>query len=149
MLIDTIKTDMKEAMKAKDDIKVQTLRGAIAACTNELVAKGQKPTDPVDDVMLLAVLKRLGKQRKDSIDQFTKGNRPEMAEKEAKELAIIEGYLPQGASRDEILKVATAKKAEMNVDASGKGKLMGAVIKELGGNADGAVVKEVIDSLFV
>jgi uncharacterized protein YqeY len=149
MLIDTIKTDMKEAMKAKDDIKVQTLRGAIAAGTNELVAKGMKPTDPVDDAMMLTILKRLGKQRKDSIDQFTKGNRPEMAEKEAKELAIIEGYLPQGASREDILKVATAKKAEMNVDASGKGKLMGAVIKEFAGGADGAVVKEVIDSLFV
>ena len=148
MLIDTIKNDMKEAMKAKDDLKVQTLRGAIAAGTNELVAKGMKPTDPIDDAMMLAILKRLGKQRKDSIEQFTKGGRPEMAEKEAKELAIIEGYLPQMASREDILKVAEAKKAEMNVDAAGKGKLMGTVIKELGGNADGALVKEVIDSLF-
>ena len=135
-------------MKAKDDLKVQTLRGALAAFTNELVAKGMKPTDVVDDAMALAVMKRLGKQRKDSIEQFTKGNRLELAEKEARESAIIEKYLPQMASREEVEKVARAKKEEMNVDAAGKGKLMGAVIKELGGNADGAVVKEVIDSLF-
>ncbi len=139
---------MKGAMKARNDVKVQTLRGVISACTNELVAKNMKPTDPVDDAMALTVLKRLGKQRKDSIEQFTKGNRPELAAKEADELKILEAYLPKMASREEIEKVARAKKDEMNVDAAGKGKLMGAVIKELGGNADGAVVKEVIDSLF-
>jgi uncharacterized protein YqeY len=148
MLIDTIKNDMKEAMKAKDDLKVQTLRGVISAGTNELVAKGMKPTDIVDDAMALTIVKRLAKQRKDSIDQFTKGNRPELAQKEAQELKLLEQYLPQMASREEVLKVAEAKKAEMNADAAGKGKLMGAVIKELGGNADGAMVKEVIDSLF-
>jgi uncharacterized protein YqeY len=148
MLVDQIKNDMKEAMKAKDDLRVQTLRGAMAAFTNELVAKGMKPTDPVDDVMATAVLKRLAKQRKDSAEQFTKGNRPELAEKETKELAIIEAYLPQMASREAVEKVARAKKEEMNVDAAGKGKLMGAVMKELGGNADSTIVKEVVDSLF-
>lgn len=148
MLSDTVKNDMKEAMKAKDDLKVQTLRGAMSAFTNELVAKGKKPTDQLEDADVMTVLKRLAKQRKDSVEQFTKGNRPELAEKEAMELKILEAYLPQSASREDIVKVATAKKAEMNVDASGKGKLMGAVIKEFEGNADGAVVKEVIDSLF-
>ena len=148
MLSQKIKDDMKEAMKAKDDLRVQTLRGAMAAFTNELVAKGKKPTEEVDDAMVLAVLKRLAKQRRDSADQFEKGGRPEMAQKEMKELAIIEGYLPQMASRDEVLRVAQAKKIEMNVDAAGKGKLMGAVMKELGGNADGGLVKEVIESLF-
>lgn len=139
---------MKEAMKAKNDIKVQTLRGAIASCTNELVSKGMKPTDPVDDALALSIIKRLAKQRKDSIEQFTKGNRPELAEKEAQELAILETYLPQMASREDVEKIARAKKEEMNIDASGKGKLMGAVIKEFAGNADGAIVKEVVDALF-
>lgn len=148
MLSDTIKNDMKEAMKAKDDLKVQTLRGAMSAFTNELVAKGKKPTEQLEDADVMTVLKRLAKQRKDSAEQFEKGGRPEMADKEKKELAIIEAYLPQMASRDEVLKVATAKKAEMNVDSAGKGKLMGAVLKELNGNADGAMVKQVIDSLF-
>lgn len=149
MLVDQIKNDMKEAMRAKDDVRVQTLRGAIAAFTNELVAKNMKPTEPVTDDMALAVLKRLAKQRKDSIEQFTKGNRPELAAKEATELAIIEKYLPQMASREDIERVAKAKKDEMGaVDAAGKGKLMGAVMKELGGNADGGLVKEVVESLF-
>lgn len=148
MLSDTIKNDMKEAMKAKDDLKVQTLRGAMSSFTNELVAKGKKPTDQLEDAEVITVMKRLAKQRKDSAQQFEKGNRPEMAAKELKELAIIESYLPQMASREDILKVARAKKEEMKVDAAGKGKLMGAVIKEFAGNADGAVVKEVIDSLF-
>lgn len=148
MLIDQIKTDMKEAMKAKDDLKVQTLRMAIAACTNELVAKNLKPTDPVDDAMALTVVKRLSKQRKDAAEQFEKGGRQELAEKEIKELAILEAYLPQMASRENVLRVATAKKNELGLDASGKGKLMGAIIKEFGGNADSAMVKEVVDSLF-
>lgn len=148
MLIDQIKTDMKEAMKAKDDLKVQTLRMAIAACTNELVAKNMKPTDPVDDAMVLTVMKRLSKQRKDAAEQFEKGGRPELAEKETKELAILETYLPQMASREDVLRVATAKKDELGLDASGKGKLMGAIIKEFGGNADSGMVKEVVDTLF-
>lgn len=148
MLIDTIKSDMKEAMKAKDDLRVQTLRGVIAACTNELVAKNMKPTDPVEDAMVQVVLKRLAKQRKDSAEQFEKGNRPELAAKEMSELKILEAYLPQQASREEVEKVARAKKEELNIDAAGKGKLMGAVIKELKGNADGALVKQVIDTLF-
>lgn len=148
MLVTTIKEDMVSAMKAKDDLRVQTLRGAIAGFTNELVAKGMKPTDEVDDALAMTVLKRLAKQRRDSAEQFTKGNRPELAAKELEELKIIESYLPQQASREDIEKVARAKKEEMNVDAAGKGKLMGAVIKEFQGNADGAIVKQVIDSLF-
>jgi uncharacterized protein len=148
MLAQTIKDAMKEAMKAKDDLKVQTLRMAIAAFTNELVAKGMKPTDEVSDEMAMTVLKRLNKQRKDSAEQFTKGNRPELAEKELKEMTIIEAYLPQQASREDIERVAKAKKEELNVEAAGKGKLMGIVMKEFGGNADSSIVKEVVEALF-
>lgn len=149
MLVQKIRDDMKAAMRAKDDLRVQTLRGALASFTNELVAKGKKPTDEVTDDIALAVLKRLGKQRKDSIEQFTKGGRAELAEKEAQELKIIETYLPQTASREEIEKVAKAKKEEMGVaDASGVGKLTGAIMKEMSGRADGNDVKEVVASLF-
>jgi uncharacterized protein YqeY len=149
MLFQQIRADMTAAMKAKDDLKVQTLRGSLAAFTNELVAKGKKPTDEVTDDIAVAVLKRLAKQRQDSIEQFTKGNRPELAEKESKEFAILKAYLPQTASREEIEKVARAKKADLGVsDASGMGKLMGAVIKEFAGRADGADVKDVVGSLF-
>ena len=149
MLATQIKADMTAAMKARDSLKVDTLRGAMTAFTNELVAKGMKPTEEVSDDMALGVLKRLAKQRQDSIEQFTKGNRPELAEKERAELAVLKAYLPQMASREEIEKVAKAKKDEMGVaDASGAGKLMGAVMKEFAGNADGNDVKEVVQGLF-
>lgn len=149
MLTQTIKADMIAAMKAREQLKVDTLRGASAAFTNELVAKGMKPTDEVTDDMALAVLKRLAKQRQDSIEQFTKGGRPELAEKEAQELAILKTYLPQMATREEIEKVAKAKKEELGVtDASGLGKLTGVVMKEFAGRADGNDVKAVLQSLL-
>jgi uncharacterized protein YqeY len=149
MIVQKLRAEMMEAMKAKDALKLSVLRGAITAFTNELVAKGQKPTDELADTDALTVLKRMGKQRKDSIEQFTKGNRPELAEKEAQELKIIDSYLPQMASREEIERVARAKKDELGVtDASGIGKLTGAIMKELGGNVDGNDVKEVLKGLF-
>ena len=149
MLTAQVKTDMIAAMKAREPITVDTLRGAMTAFTNELVAKGKKPTDELTDPEAVVVLKRLAKQRKDSIEQFTAGSRPELAEKEAKELAVIEVYLPQTVSRDAIKAVAEAKKAEMGItDASGAGKLMGAVIKEFAGTADGADVKTVVTELL-
>ncbi|MDO8514067.1 MAG: GatB/YqeY domain-containing protein [bacterium] len=149
MLTQKIRTDMTAAMKARDALRVQTLRGALAAFTNELVAKGRKPTEELTEADAITVLKRLAKQRKDSAEQFTKGNRPELAEKESNELKIIEAYLPQTANREEIEKVARAKMTELGItDASGAGKLTGAVMKEFAGNADGADVKAVISSLF-
>ncbi|MBI2030542.1 GatB/YqeY domain-containing protein [Candidatus Kaiserbacteria bacterium] len=149
MLTTQIKSEMTAAMKARDALRVETLRGAMAAFTNELVAKGRKPTEELTDQEAVAVLKRLAKQRKESAEAFTGAGRAELAEKELGELKIIETYLPASVSREEIERVAKAKKEELGVtDAAGAGKLMGAVIKEFGGNADGAVVKEVVTGLF-
>jgi len=149
MLTQKIRTDMTAAMKARDDLRVQTLRGALAAFTNELVAKSKKPTEELADNDAITVLKRLAKQRKEAAEVYEKGGRAELAEKESKELKIIEEYLPQMASREDIEKVARAKKEALGVaDASGAGKLTGAVMKEFGGSADGGVVKEVVASLF-
>lgn len=140
---------MKEGMKAKDQLRVDTLRGALAAFTNELVAKGKKPTEEVDEAMAMTVLKRLGKQRKEAADVYEKGGRKDLAEKELSELKILEAYLPQTASREEIEKVAVAKKAELGVtDAAAAGKLTGAVMKEFAGRADGNDVKEIVTSLL-
>ena len=140
---------MTAAMKARDDLRVQTLLGALAAFTNELVAKSKKPTEELADNDAITVLKRLAKQRNEAAEVYEKGDRAELAEKESKELKIIEEYLPQMASREDIEKVARAKKEALGVaDASGAGKLTGAVMKEFGGSADGGVVKEVVASLF-
>ncbi|OGG56987.1 hypothetical protein A3D71_01255 [Candidatus Kaiserbacteria bacterium RIFCSPHIGHO2_02_FULL_55_20] len=149
MLAAQIRTGMVAAMKAKDDLKRDTLRGALSAFTNELVAKGRKPTEELADNDALTVLKRLAKQRKEAAEVYTKGGRAELADKELSELKIIESYLPQMASREDIEKVARAKKDELGVtDASGAGKLTGVVMKELAGTADGNLVKEVIASFL-
>jgi len=148
-LHEKIKEDMKAAMLAKDELKLMTLRGLLSAFTNELVAQKKKPTEMLDDEAVLRVINRASKQRKDSIEQFEKGGRPELAESEKAELEIIQEYLPQMMSIDEIRKVAEAKKSEMGIDdESKKGQLMGAIMKELKGKADGGDVKEVVEGLF-
>ena len=149
MLVQQIKSDMVAAMKAKDNTRVQCLRMAMSAFTNELVAKGMKPTESLDDTGAIAVLKRLAKQRKESAEQFEKGGRADMAASERAELAIVESYLPAMMGKEEIEKVARAKKEELGVaDASGIGKLTGAVMKELAGKADGNDVKTIVSSLL-
>ena len=145
----TIKADTKAAMIAKDSNKTMVLRGIAAEIQKELLAKGSFATEGTDEETLAAV-KKLVKQRKDSIDQFVKGGRPELAETEQTELAILQVYLPAAMPKAEILKVAIAKKAEMGVtDKSGAGKLIGAISKELKGKAEGSDIKEVVDGLFV
>jgi len=140
---------MIAALKAHEEVKLTVLRGILTAFTNELVAKGKKPTEQLGDDEAIAVIKRLGKQRKDSIEQFTAGNRADLAEREQQELLILEAYMPQLAGKDEIEKVAKAKIAEMGVtDKSAMGKLIGAVMKEFGTRADGNDVKEVLQKLL-
>ncbi len=149
MLHEKIKEDMKDAMRAKNEIKVMTLRGLLSAFTNELVAQKKKPTEILDDEAVLAVINRAAKQCKDSIEQFEKGGRSELAESEKAELEIIKEYLPQMMSQEEILPIAEAKKKEMGIeDESKKGQLVGAIMKELKGKADGGDVKEVVEKLF-
>ena len=156
MLVQKIRDDMTAAMKARSDLRVQTLRGALAAFTNELVAKGRKPTEELSDADAITVLKRLGKQRKDSAEQFSKGGRADLALKEGDELKIIEEYLPQMAAREEIEKIARAKMAELGITAipeagmaAQTGKLIGAIIKELGDRADGSEIKAVISKIVM
>jgi uncharacterized protein YqeY len=148
----TIKDEIKKAMLARDSKRLNALRNLSAAFTNELVAKGMKPQDALSDELALPVIKRLAKQRKDSIEQFEKAGRNDLVQDEKDELAVLETFLPQTMSKEEIKKVAEAKKAELNVaDKAGMGKLIGAIskkIKEQGGNADGADIKEVVESLF-
>ncbi|MDE2079050.1 MAG: GatB/YqeY domain-containing protein [Patescibacteria group bacterium] len=149
MLQQQIATELVTAMKAKEALKVETLRGLKAAFTNELVATKKKPDEPVEDEMAFAVIRREVKKRKEASEAFRTGNRPELADKEDAERAILESYLPALMSREDILKVAEAKKAELGVtDKKDMGRFMGAVMQELKGKADGADVKAVVDSLF-
>jgi uncharacterized protein YqeY len=144
-----IKGELKEAMKAKDAAKLRTVRSMLTAFTNELVATGKKPQDELDDAGVLSVIKRLAKQRKESIVQFEAGNRPDLAEPEKEELAILDAYLPALMSRDAIRPIAEKKIAEMGaIDKSKMGMIVGALIKELQGQADGADVKAVVEEIL-
>lgn len=149
MLQEQIKEEIKNAMRAKDELRKEVLRGILTAFVNELVATRHTPQETLEDTAALAVMKRLLKQRKDSFEQFTNGGRSDLAEKEAAEMKIIEEFLPQLMSRDEIKKIAEATKAKLGViDKSGMGKFIGAVMKECGGNADGNDVKAVVEELL-
>jgi hypothetical protein len=149
MLHEQIKNGIKDAMIAKDALRLKTFRAMSAAFTNELVAKNRKPQEILSDEEALAVITRMAKQRKDSIEQFRKGGREDLIKEEQDELQILESYLPKMMEKDEVEKIARAKKDELNItDPSKKGMLMSALMKELKGKADGMTVKEVVDSLF-
>ena len=121
----------------------------LTAFTNELVATSRKPQEMLTDEEVVAVIRRLAKQRKESITQFVAGAREDLAEVERAELVVLETYLPILMSREEILKVVEAKKHELGVtDKAKAGILMGTIMKDLKGKADGPLVKDVIDSLF-
>ena len=148
-LHEQIKNSLKEALKAKEEVRLRTVRSMLTAFTNESVAGGGTPQDKLDDEKVLAVIKRLAKQRKESIVQYEEAGRPELAEPEKDELVILEEYLPQMMSQEDIKPIAEAKKAELGIDDKAKmGMLVGAVMKELQGQADGGDVKAVVESLF-
>ena len=145
----TIKGQIKEAMMAKDAVKLSVVRGLSSAFTNELVAKGKMPTDELTDEEALAVIRRQVKQRKDAIEQFTTGGRPELAESEQAELAILEVYLPTMMAEADVVTHVKTKQAELGItDKKDAGKFMAEVMKDLKGKADGAVVKSAVDGLF-
>jgi len=149
MIVETIKNQLKDAMRAKDSTKMTVLRSILAGFTNELVATGKTPQDIIGDESALVVIRRLAKQRKDSIEQFEKAGRQDLADVEKAELALLEVYLPQMMSKEEIEKIAREKKEELGIaDRSKMGILMSSVMKELKGKADGGDVKEVVESLL-
>lgn len=146
---ESIKSELKDAMKAKDDVRLRTIRSLLSMFTNELVATSRTPQDMLADDEVMSLIKRATKQRKESITQFEAAGRQELADPEKAELAILEGYLPQMISQDDIRPLAEAKKAELGIDDKAKmGMLVGALMKDLNGQADGGDVKTVVESLF-
>lgn len=134
---------------AKDAVRLETFRAMSAAFTNDLVVKGKKPNELLTDIEALAVITRMAKQRKDSIEQYTKGGREDLVKEEEAQLTVLEAYLPKLMEKSEIIKIAEAKKVELGItDATKKGLLMSALMKDLKGKADGALVKETVDELF-
>ena len=144
-----LRDQMKDAMRSKDTVRLSVIRGIMTMVTNDLVAKSKKPTDELAEDDIMALVRRAAKQRRDSIEQFEKGGRPDLAEVEKAELVILEAMLPVQMSADDVLAAAKAKAAELGItDATKKNQLMGALMKDLKGKADGTLVKEVVDALF-
>jgi len=140
-LKDQITEDMKTAMRAKDSARLLTIRGLLAALK-------QKEVDErvvLDDAAVIAIIDKLIKQRRDSITQFTAGNRPDLVEKETAELTALEGYLPQRLSAEEV--AAEVAKIVASIGATGPGdmgKVMGAVKAQLAGKADMGMVSAAV-----
>ncbi len=136
-LKDRITDDMKAAMRAKEADRLLTIRGLLAAVK-------QKEVDErivVDDTALVAIVDKLIKQRKDSLSQFTAAGRMDLADKEAAELTVLEAYLPQRLSGEEIQSAVEAIVAELGAKGPGDmGKVMGAVKAQLAGKADMGLV---------
>ena len=143
-----ITQDITAAMKAREEHRLSTLRMVKSAIKNKEIDKRA----PLDDQEAIAVLNTLIKQRKDSVEQFTKGGRKELADREATEISIIEGYMPKAAGQDEITAVVRATISEMGSPTT---KDMGTVMKAVmakfsasGARVDGKLVSETVKKLL-
>ena len=147
-LVEKIQQDMVSAMKQRSVDRLSTLRMVKSALKNKEIDQ----RSPVTDAQALQVLTTLIKQRRDSIEQFTKGNRPELAEKEAAEIVVIEEYMPKAAGDDELRQLVTSTVAELRSQGTPLGpKDMGTVMKAVqaciqstGLRADGRVVSDLV-----
>ena len=139
-IVEQIDKDLVAALKAREELRLSVLRMAKAALMNKRVELGK----PVEDGEALAVLRTLMKQRRDSVEQFRKGNRDDLADKEEAEIKIIEGYLPAGATEEEIDAAVGAALPETGATgAKDMGKVMKAAMAKLAGkNVDGKQVSE-------
>lgn len=141
-LEERIDSDLKEGMKARDEIRVSTLRMLRAAMKNLAI---EKKAEKLDDRNVTSVIAKQIKQHRDSIEGFTKGNRQDLVDKETAELAILEAYMPKMMSADE-LKVIV-KSAIERVGAKGRadmGKVMRAAMEDARGAADGKMLSQIV-----
>ncbi|HET6788509.1 MAG TPA: GatB/YqeY domain-containing protein [Aquabacterium sp.] len=133
-LKERITEDMKNAMRAKDAERLGTIRMLLAAIKQKEV---DEQADTSDDALVVSIVDKAIKQRKDAAEQYTAGGRPELADKEKAEILVLEAYLPQRLSADEIAAAIQAIVAELGASGPGDmGKVMGAAKQRLAGQAD-------------
>jgi uncharacterized protein len=144
-LLNKLDDDLKSAMKASDGLKVSVLRMAKSSIKYRKIETGKEPSD--DDI--ISVLSSLAKQRKESIEQFSKGGRPELAEKETRELAIIQGYLPEQLQPEELDRIIIGAIKESAAEGlKDMGKVMRIVMSATKGTADGKLINQRVKELL-
>lgn len=144
-LLDTINQDLKSAMKSGDAAGKRALRGVKTAITRAEKDKGE----PLDDEEIIAVLRKQAKQRRDSIDAYQHAGREDLVAEEQAELTVIERYLPQMMSEDEIRAIASQVIAEVGATSPREmGKVMGKLMPQLRNKADGRLVNQVVRQLL-
>ena len=140
-LKDQITEDMKTAMRAKDAARLLTIRGLLAACKQREVDERIE----LDDAAVVAIVDKLVKQRKDSIAQFTAGNRPDLVDKESAELQVLQGYLPQRLGAEQIAQLVVSIVHDLGASGpADMGKVMAAAKSQLAGKADMAEVSSAV-----
>lgn len=143
-LVTTLSADLKAAMKNGETERRDALRFLQSALKNAAI-DAHKAVEELSDAEAQAVVKKLVKQRKDSIDQYEKGGRKDLADKEKKELELLSGYLPAELSREATVALVDETLSRLGpVTAKDMGRVMGAVMQASGGMADGALVREIV-----
>ena len=148
MLEQQIQNDLKAAMLAKDKVALASIRGIKAAILLAKTAEGGQK-DTIEDAELVKIIQKLVKQRKESAAIYTQQNRPELAENELAEVAVMEKYLPKSLSEEEV--EAAVREIIAQVGASSMadmGKVMGVATKQLAGQADGRVISGIVKKLL-
>lgn len=147
MLHEDIQTDLKAALEAGNKTRLSVLRNIKSEITNKLVSQGTDRNETLPDDDVIEVIAQLAKQRRESIEEFEAGGRDELAEKEQEELEILEEYLPESMSDDELRQLVESTIADTGAeDMSDMGQVMGAVMDEVGPQTDGDQVKGVVQA---
>lgn len=146
-LFDQISNDIKAAMLARDKLRLEALRGIKKEFIEAKTAKGSD--GELHDDVALKILSKMAKQRRESAQIYTEQNRPDLAEPELAEAAVIESYLPQPMSEAELEEAIKAIIAEVGATSVKEmGKVMGAASKKLAGKADGKAISEKVKALL-
>lgn len=149
MLKDTLSNDLKDAMRTKDEARLRTIRSLRAALMDKEISERQGGEASLTEEQEVAVLQKQAKLRRDAIEQYQAAGRGDLVAKESEELRIIEGYLPQQLSIDEIRQVVHQVVMGMGpVTSKDMGKVMGEAMRLLRGKAEGRRVQEVVQDIL-
>jgi hypothetical protein len=149
-LLEQITEDLKSAMRAKDKVRLRTLRSLRAAITNKEIDKRQEGEGgELDDQEQLALVRKQVKQRKDSIEQYEKAGRDDLVEKEQAEIDVLEDYLPQPLTDEELEEKISAIIDDVGAETmADMGPVMGRAMSELRGRADGSRVQQIVREML-